>query len=651
MLGAMRRSLLYRGASRAAIVLATLSLSAATLVSTADASTTRGPLMLGQDLAPQPAPKNDVLPKRTSFASLPGIVTTRAEPALTATPRATCGPGSHPEPGMQGRIPPGPGSANGFTCNTTQLGHEGTAGGYKVERYVDKAGHECAYYDTTLLFATNAASATLDGKPTGTAVLDMSNPAKPVRTETLLTPAMQSPHESLLVNQKRGLLAAVLGNPAFGPGVVDLYDVSDDCRHPVLQSSLPVGVFGHESGFTLDGKTFYATSLGTGTTTAVDVTNPKLPVTLWVGQYNSHGMSLSDDGNRAYLATLNGLVILDTSEIQARKPNPQATVISTLRWSPMTIPQNAMPVTIGGKPYLVEVDEFSADASTPPGAFGVASNGTRVGGARIIDISNERAPQVISNIRLQVNQPENRAALAGDPGAQSPAQGYASHYCGVPQEVDPGIVACSFIASGLRVFDIRDPYHPKEIAYFDAPPANIGGQGLPAEKSDYAMSRPSFVPERGEIWYSDGNSGFYSLRVSKDVWPFASSCATRVGPPHGYVIRATLRRSRRGVSVHGRAFGLCAAVSKVTSRVTRVTISIARVTRGRCRFLTARGRFTALRSCRRPVRLKVRGTASWSFSRRAALPHGRYRVYVQATDASGRNEAQPKRQNARFFVH
>jgi hypothetical protein len=33
------------------------------------------------------------------------------------------------------------------------------------------------------------------------------------------------------------------------------------------------------------------------------------------------------------------------------------------------------------------------------------------------------------------------------------------------------------------------------------------------------MSRPDFVPERGEIWYSDGNSGFYALRVEGDAWP------------------------------------------------------------------------------------------------------------------------------------
>jgi len=110
-------------------------------------------------------------------------------------------------------------------------------------------------------------------------------------------------------------------------------------------------------------------------------------------------------------------------------------------------------------------------------------------------------------------------------------QGYAGHYCSVPRAVDPGIVACSFIASGLRVFDIRDPYAPKEIAYFVAPPANMGGSPVPLEKSNYAMSKASFVPERGEIWYSDGNSGFYNVRVDKGVWPFEPAGGGPLGLP------------------------------------------------------------------------------------------------------------------------
>jgi YVTN family beta-propeller protein len=466
--------------------------------------------MLGSELHPEaqlaaPAPGADAR------------AATRADGAVAppATPRADCGPGSRPAPGLQGRVT-ADAPADGYTCNTELVGHEGHAGGFKVERFVDRAGHQCAYYDTTLLFPVQAIQQ-LQDQATGVAVVDMTDPAHPVRTATLETPAMQTPHESLLVNERRGLLAAVMGNPTTYPGFVDIYDLNADCRHPELQSSLPVGLLGHESGFAPDGKTFYATSLFSGTVTAVDVTNPKVPVTLWVGNYPSHGFTLSDDGNRGYVAGLNtGLMVLDTSQIQARRPNPQVTTISTLRWPVMTIPQVAIPVRLGGKPALVEVDEFSTDAQNS--SF-PAANGQIVGAARIIDISDEKAPKVMSDMRLEVNQPEHRAEIAGDPGASSPVQGYAAHYCNVPQEDDPPIVACSFINSGLRVFDIRDPYHPREVAYFVAPPSPSPS----GERSDYAMSKPSFDVARHEVWYADGNSGLYAVRLTNGAWPAAGT--------------------------------------------------------------------------------------------------------------------------------
>jgi hypothetical protein len=317
------------------------------------------------------------------------------------------------------------------------------------------------------------------------------------------------------------VLAAVLGNPTAYPGGIDLYDISKDCRHPeVMAAGFPATPFGHESGMALDGLTFYPTSIGTGHTSAVDITNPRLPQTLWTGEYNTHGMSVSDDGNRGYFASGDGLIIVDLSEIQARKPNPQVREISRLVWSNITIPQIAIPVTIKGKPYLVEVDEYSEDAD----GGGVTGNGPRVGAARIIDISDETKPRVVSNIRLAVHQPENRDALADDYGAQSPVQGYAGHYCNVPQRHEPGIFACSMIASGLRVFDIRDPANPKEMAYFMSPPSTISATGSQVidERSNWAMSQPAFAPERGEVWYSDGNSGFYALKFDKGVWPFTT---------------------------------------------------------------------------------------------------------------------------------
>ena len=434
---------------------------------------------------------------------------------------------------MQGRVSPedheSGRAANGFTCNTRLVGAYqkpsplGTVGGFKVERYVDAAGHECAYYDTTLMYPTNV----LDQEG-GVNVLDMSDPSHPTLTDRLITPAMLSPHESLVINKQRGLLAAVLGNLTTNVGVVDVYDVSADCRHPVLRSSSPVGILGHESGMAPDGRTFYSASPSSSTLVAVDISNPSLPTPLWVGNYDSHGLSISDDGNRAYVAGVgSGLIVLDTSEVQARVPNPTVREVSRLRWEGMSIPQNAIPVTIDGDPYLVEIDEFgSLD---------------EVGAARIIDIGNETRPKVISNMRLEVHQPENFDAIAGDAGATNPVQGYAGHYCNVPTRVDPGIVACSMILSGLRVFDIRDPHQPREIAYFNAPvaPRIVPAAGIVPPPSNWAMSSPSFVPERGEIWYSDGLSGFYAVRVTNGVWPFSDKCNRIAGKRGSDRLRGT----------------------------------------------------------------------------------------------------------------
>ena len=85
--------------------------------------------------------------------------------------------------------------------------------------------HLCAFYDSTLLFPKDVLFNPVTGL--GTVVLDMDDPAKPGRPPPLTSPAMLSPHESLLLNTKRGILAAVLGNPATNVSVLDLYDVRE----------------------------------------------------------------------------------------------------------------------------------------------------------------------------------------------------------------------------------------------------------------------------------------------------------------------------------------------------------------------------------------------------------------------------------------
>jgi hypothetical protein len=276
-------------------------------------------------------------------------------------------------------------------------------------------------------------------------------------------------------------------------------------------------------------------------------------------------MSLSNDGNRAYVADPTGhnMAILDTTEVQARKANPQVREVSRLTWDKASIPQNAIPFTKGGKPYVLEFDEYTAGTLSPGGST------DDIGAGHIVDISNEKKPRVVSLLRLQINQPkEHKAATdAGDPGTGNPAQGYAAHYCNIPTRVDPKVVACSFIASGLRVFDITDITHPKEIAYFVPPPKPRTENG--GTDSNFAMSMPAFDPAHREVWYTDGETGFYDVQLAKAVWPAGAStpggglCAPapqRVSVHRGVstVIRVTVKslgKRVRGRTVHIRGPG------------------------------------------------------------------------------------------------
>src|SRR5947209_6668735 len=276
-------------------------------------------------------PPNDLLALGQGPGQQPATVPVQPnqEPPLTPSPRAVCGKGSHPLSGIQGRVPASalntPAGRNGYTCNLSAISHQGQSGGFKVLRYIDTQGHECAFYDTALLYPTNAI--TLTGPPSqGVAVLDMSYPSHPVQTATLTTPPMLSPHESLSLNARRGLLAAVLGNPSTHPGLVSIYDVSRDCRHPIEDSTAPVARFGHEGNFSPDGRIFYAAGTSVKSVTAIDVTDPKRPHPYWNGVEYSHGLTIGAGGNRAYIADpINSqLLILDTSQIQAHKSNPQA---------------------------------------------------------------------------------------------------------------------------------------------------------------------------------------------------------------------------------------------------------------------------------------------------------------------------------------
>ncbi len=436
--------------------------------------------------------------------------------AVESVPRAVCGPGAKEETGLQGQVSIGDRSSGRsleeYSCNLELVSQarQGEGASWQFAWYDD-----CAYYGTLANEFRETAQ--------GTVVVDASVPTRPFVSTTLQTPAMMDPHEALKVHEARGLLAAVelAGGADTGPqgseDYFDVYDVTGDCAQPVLLASVALpGTTGHEGEWAQDGLTYYGSGFNTtgpsllnlgNLVYAVDVADPANPAHVGSIPYVTHGLSTNAEGTRAYLAGIgpNGLAIFDTTEIQNRQADPMVSFVGGVFWTDGAAAQHTIPVTIQGNPYIIFVDE---------GGYGAA---------RIIDISNEAAPFIVSKLKLEVHLPQNLPITLAD-GANGLIQ-YDAHYCSVDQLIEPTILACGYAWSGIRVFDIRDPLNPAEIAYYMPGAVNevlLGSSHsqTAAQLVDRCPAQVRIRKDRGELWTQCQDNEFLVLRFTNGVWPF-----------------------------------------------------------------------------------------------------------------------------------
>jgi MYXO-CTERM domain-containing protein len=412
-------------------------------------------------------------------------------------------------------------------------------------------------------------------------VVDVSDPAHPVITDHLTSDTMLDPWESLKVNPARQLLA---GDQQPSTGFA-IYDISGDCRHPVLKSSITIpGSKGHAGQWAPDGKTYYITTIvASPSIVVVDTTDPSNPQPLlqWsppaggsgaAGNPRYHDIEFSKDGNTLYgtvvggspdigITGVNGFVILDVSDIQQRKPNPDIRILGSVSWDDgSVIAQNALPITIAGKPYVLFTDEAGSSGftSAQAAAAACAAGKSYSGFPRLIDVSDPTHPTVVSKLQMDVADPANcnylltslpvtgPQVLIGAPG--NPLFGYSCHYCNVNDVDNATIAACSCFSAGLRFFDISDPLSPKQLGYYK-PPAQ-GTKVLPGSQYyrnagpgfshpvDWAPSKPSFPKDRGmdagDVWTTFQDNGFAVVHLAQPLTaaPSTSSgCSTTGAAP------------------------------------------------------------------------------------------------------------------------
>lgn len=517
-------------------------------------------------------------------------------------PKAVCGPEDSPETGLQGQVPAALRAAGfqGFNCNLTLIGQSRNDGGnwqsaeFKQRRQTDAEEDDrplrtCGYYGSQ---SPKLSPKTRDPATYGLRVVDLSDAKNPTLTGYLQTSAMLDPWESLRVNERRQLLVADNGrdgnfppNNFDGGPQVDVYDLSQDCGAPQLLASAAIGTGtdgvapatvvpqGHEGAIALDGLTYYIGDVANRMYHAVDLTDPTRPS--FIAQFDmktltherpdiagnlkmgAHGLSVSDDGNRLYvtsgaagtpLADLgnpnapgsNGFAILDTSEVQARLPNPQIKFVSKFLFKDGSAAQHTIPVHIGGRPYVVQVDEGGSNGlSYAAWAAACAGGFTPFPMARIVDISDETQPKLASKLILEVNDPAKCAKVLPDLVGLSVFT-YGTHYCSVDNRHNATTLACGMFNSGIRIFDIRNPRRPKEIAYFN--PAGVTARspgsnhqtvtgfspGQPGQP-DWCSAQVHLDAEHGRVWTTCQDNGLLMLKFERGVWPFEDSTT----PPDG----------------------------------------------------------------------------------------------------------------------
>lgn len=426
-----------------------------------------------------------------------------------SVPKAICGPGDHTESGLQGQTTVeerfGGDSERAYNCNLELVGQEPQD---EFEGAFSQDGPaydgDCAYYGTDRV--------TSQQQHLGVTVIDASDPQHP-RVSAYLndSAAARAPHETVMTFVRRHLLVVGENN---GPDFA-VYDTSD-CRHPALLADIQLpGSVGHMGAFAPDGRTYWETQGGSnrGFLYSVDLTDPSNPVMLPPAHFGDIGRAHEvqvnpmgflpgvPGGTRLYAGQAgsagdgpDGLVIMDVSDYQFRLPNPQVRIISTLFWPDQGTAEPMVPVKIKGHPYIISADE-AGGAAGPGGLAGACARGQSLFGyPNIIDVSDETNPRIIAKLRLEVSDPAKCLQVANGtppdppgttPGTNLPAASGTTNYseerCVADNPNNAKMLACSFSNAGLRVFDVRDPQHAKEIAYWK-PPA-VRTKILPASGS------------------------------------------------------------------------------------------------------------------------------------------------------------------------
>ena len=489
-----------------------------------------------------------------AVAVLLGGLTPALQAGQTADSRspAVCGPKDTPETGIQGDVPKADqqdGRAEqGYNCGLAVVGHNDLGG--DPSSSLAWSGN-CAYVQSRGARVVH--------------VIDVSDPTAP-RLATDLPTGGASENLHAVTNAQRAILVAARGAGA-GENVnnVDVYDVRQ-CTAPVHLGAIkfPIAPIPNPAGpvhnVELDPSATHV--YGSIPLQQADITNLADPSTWTVrnfqceifaqvfsqGATNSpgpanpcdvttippamaHEFEFNSSGTRMYIGGQQDFQLYDQD----------LKVLDMTTWPPKVISITPGPghgirrATIGGKPFLLNSDETAPPTTVANAVLSPASRvlGTGIPRAPAVDnafangcipeaatpfagtaqslltdISDEKAPVTKSQLRLAINDPANCAAQV-DSQVNSTV-----HYNTVDDPDHTTFAMLSMKNAGLRVWDVRNPSSPAEVAYFNP------GQYRTDDGSttlDRTRMHTYYQTSTGTIWLLSESGGFWVLELEPRV--------------------------------------------------------------------------------------------------------------------------------------
>lgn len=126
----------------------------------------------------------------------------------------------------------------------------------------------------------------------------------------------------------------------------------------------------------------------------------------------------------------------------------------------------------------------------------------------LTNIDDPTRPVLASQMGLQINEPQNCQAQLND------GENDSVHYHDVDDALNTHFVMASMWNAGIRVFDVRNPQSPTEVAYFN--PADIAPRGQPTQL-DHVWGHVRYDAKSGNIWFASALGGFFVVRLENQV--------------------------------------------------------------------------------------------------------------------------------------